>query len=58
MDCSQFLLNQMINSPQMQELVKKYGSLEQAFYSICKERNIDPNAILKQIKGINSSSRC
>lgn len=50
------LLNMMsnpqaaMNNPQIQELIAKYGNPKAAFYELCKQKGIDPNTILSQIK--------
>lgn len=39
------------NNPQLQSVLAMYkGDAKTAFYALCKQKNIDPNTILNQLK--------
>lgn len=44
--------NAMIqNNPQLQSILSLYnGNAQQAFYALCKQKGIDPQTILNQLK--------
>lgn len=46
----QAFVNQNINNPQIQNAIKQYGSAENAFRTICKQRGLDADSTINQIK--------
>lgn len=51
---SQIMQNYMQQNPQMQQTVnfinQNGGNAKQLYYSVCQQRNTDPNIIINQLK--------
>lgn len=44
----------MMNNPQLQAVINKYGNPKKAFYSIAKEKGINPDEILNMIGNLGN----
>lgn len=44
----------MMNNPQVQSVINKYGNPKKAFYSIAKEKGINPDEILNMIGNLGN----
>lgn len=39
----------MQNNPQVQQLIRQYGSPQKAFYALAQQMGIDPNEVMKTL---------
>lgn len=46
----QTFVNERINNPQVQSVIKQYGSPENAFRSLCKQRGLDADTTINMIR--------
>ena len=46
----QTFVNERINNPQVQNMIKQYGSPENAFRSLCKQRGLDADTTINTIR--------
>ena len=46
----QAFVNQNINNPQIQNAIKQYGNPENAVRTICRQRGLDVDSIMNQVK--------
>lgn len=40
-----------MNNPQVQQLIQQHGSAQNAFYALAKQMGIDPNEVMRMIRG-------
>ena len=57
----QMAINQMaMNNPQMQQVMQivqqNGGNARQAFYSMCQQRGVDPNAVISQLHSMTNQN--
>lgn len=46
----QTFVNERINNPQVQSVIKQYGTPENAFRSLCKQRGLDADTTINTIR--------
>ena len=46
----QAFVNERINNPQVQSIIKQYGTPENAFRSLCKQRGLDADTTINTIR--------
>lgn len=40
----------MVNNPQVQAVINKYGSPKNAFYEVAKQKGVNPEELLKMFR--------
>lgn len=48
------LVKSMMNNPQLQSIINKYGNPKKAFYSIAQEKGINPDEIINMISNLGN----